>query len=189
MRPALVAALLVACGGRASTPPAAAPVANEVAPAAEDPPAEEAQTAAGVSGTFAPGQPAAVFFRPGSAELLAESEPYLRQVVEYLAARPAITLLRIEVHTDARGSSAHNVRLSGERALAIARWLVAAGVDCLRLIPVGFGETRPIAAGDTAEGRAMNRRTVFVNAALKGKPIGGMPVDGGGIVGGDPCTP
>jgi len=26
-----------------------------------------------------------------------------------------------------------------------------------------------------------------VNAALRGKPIGGMPVDGGGKVAGDPC--
>jgi OOP family OmpA-OmpF porin len=38
------------------------------------------------------------------------------------------------------------------------------------------------------EGRAQNRRTLFVNAALRGRPIGGMPVDGGGRVGGDPCA-
>jgi len=31
-------------------------------------------------------------------------------------------------------------------------------------------------------------RTLFVNAALRGKAIGGMPVDGNGQVAGDPCA-
>ena len=39
----------------------------------------------------------------------------------------------------------------------------------------------------TDDEKAQNRRTSFVNASLKGKPIGGMPVDGGGKVSGDPC--
>jgi OOP family OmpA-OmpF porin len=39
----------------------------------------------------------------------------------------------------------------------------------------------------TADEKTQNRRVAFVNAALDGRPIGGMPVDGGGKVGGDPC--
>ncbi|MCX5748100.1 MAG: hypothetical protein NT062_37045 [Proteobacteria bacterium] len=39
----------------------------------------------------------------------------------------------------------------------------------------------------TAEGRAANRRSEFVNAALRGRAIGGMPADGGGADAGDVC--
>ena len=39
-----------------------------------------------------------------------------------------------------------------------------------------------------ADGRAQNRRVAFVNAALRGRPIGGMPIDGGGKVAGDLCS-
>ena len=53
---------------------------------------------------------------------------------------------------------------------------------------MAFGGHKPIAANDTFEGREMNRRTVFANAALKGQPIGGMPVDGGGKVVASPCA-
>ncbi|MBP6608828.1 MAG: carboxypeptidase regulatory-like domain-containing protein, partial [Deltaproteobacteria bacterium] len=38
------------------------------------------------------------------------------------------------------------------------------------------------------DGRAQNRRVAFVNAALRGRPIGGMPIDGGGKVAGDLCS-
>jgi OOP family OmpA-OmpF porin len=64
---------------------------------------------------------------------------------------------------------------------------VAKGIKCTRLIAVGFGATKPVAANDTPENKAQNRRIAFVNAALKGRPIGGMSVDGGGKIAGDPC--
>jgi OOP family OmpA-OmpF porin len=62
------------------------------------------------------------------------------------------------------------------------------GVDCKRLLPVGFGETRPIASNKTAEGRAKNRRTDFVNAAIAGKAIDVTALDAGGVAAGDPCS-
>ena len=42
-------------------------------------------------------------------------------------------------------------------------------------------------AENAPEGKEANRRTWFVNAELKGKAIGGGPVDGGGKNAGDPC--
>lgn len=62
------------------------------------------------------------------------------------------------------------------------------GADCKRLIAVGFGSTKPVADNNTAEGKAANRRVSFINAALRSRPIGGMPVDGGGKVAGDICN-
>jgi OOP family OmpA-OmpF porin len=131
--------------------------------------------------------PGPVWFETNSDKLKPESEPTLAHVEAYLRAKDYITLLRIEVHSDAQGNSAHNQALTEKRAFAVGRALVARGINCQRLIAVGFGETKPIASNTTAEGRAQNRRTVFVNAALRGKPIGGAPVDGGGKVAGDLC--
>jgi OmpA-OmpF porin, OOP family len=131
--------------------------------------------------------PGPVMFEAGSDKLKAESDPVLAHVEAYLKAKPYITLLRIEVHSDGQGSAQHNQTLTEKRALAVGRALVARGISCQRLIAVGFGETKPLAPNTTPEGRAQNRRTVFVNAALKGRPIGGAPVDGGGKVAGDLC--
>jgi OmpA-OmpF porin, OOP family len=131
--------------------------------------------------------PGPVVFETGKDTLKPESDEVLAIVEGYLKDKPEITLLRIEGHTDSDGNDADNQKLSELRALAVARWLVAKGTDCKRLIAVGFGETKPVAANDTPENKAQNRRTAFVNAALRGKPIGGMPVDGGGKNAGDPC--
>jgi OOP family OmpA-OmpF porin len=131
--------------------------------------------------------PAPVIYETGKETLSAEGTAALDHVAGYLAAKDYITLLRVEVHTDSDGDDAANQALSEKRAFAVTKALVAKGVDCKRLIPVGFGETKPVAPNDTPENKAQNRRTVFANAALRGKPIGGMPVDGGGKVAGDPC--
>jgi OOP family OmpA-OmpF porin len=114
----------------------------------------------------------------------------LEVVASYLQAKPEITLLRIEGHTDNDGQAAGNQTLSEKRAMAVAKWLTVRGEKCDRLLPVGFGQMKPIAGSvdkQTPDEKNQNRRVAFVNAALKGKPIGGMPVDGGGKVAGDPC--
>lgn len=131
--------------------------------------------------------PGPVLYLTGRDTLSPESQRPLSALRDLLKSHPDVTLLRIEVHTDDRGAAQVNQKLSEARALAVARWLVAAGVDCRRLIPVGFGSARPLARDETAEARAKNRRTAFAVAALRGRPVGGMPVDGGGRVSGDPC--
>lgn len=131
--------------------------------------------------------PGPVVFESGKAILKPESDAVLDIVRQYLEAKPAITLLRIEGHTDNVGVPADNQRLSELRSMAVAQWLIAKGVSCKRLLPVGFGQDKPVADNTKPEGREQNRRTAFVNAELKGKAIGGMPVDGGGKVAGDPC--
>lgn len=131
--------------------------------------------------------PGPVVFETGKDILKPESDEVLIIVKKYLDAKPEITLLRIEGHTDSDGDDKANQTLSELRAVAVARWLVAKGTDCKRLLPVGFGETKSIAPNDTPENKAQNRRTAFVNAALKGNAIGGMPLDGGGKIAGDPC--
>ncbi len=122
-----------------------------------------------------------------SAADLKDSDDAIAYVKGYLDSKSYVSTLRIEVHSDAQGAEEFNQRMSEKRALAVAKALVAKGVDCKRLLPVGFGSTKPVADNKTADGRAQNRRTWFFNAALRGKAIGGMPTDGGGKVAGDPC--
>ena len=67
----------------------------------------------------------------------------------------------VEGHTDASGDPASNQMLSEARAAAVVGYLVAAGISRGRLSAVGWGETRPVADNDTAEGRKQNRRIEF----------------------------
>ena len=131
--------------------------------------------------------PDPMLFETGSDTIKPESAPALEHVLAYLGDKTYISLMRVEVHSDSQGNADYNQALSEKRALAVARALVGKGVDCKRLIPVGFGDSKPVAPNDTADGRAQNRRTVFANAMLRGRAIGGMPVDGGGRIAGDPC--
>lgn len=133
--------------------------------------------------------PGAIVYKTGSAELDPVSEPVLEMVKQYLDAKTKVTLLRIEGHTDDVGDDKSNLELSAKRSQTVAKWLVGKGVDCKRLLPVGFGETKPVADNKTPEGKAQNRRTDFINAALGGKAIGGMPLDGSAPKSMDACAP
>jgi outer membrane protein OmpA-like peptidoglycan-associated protein len=68
------------------------------------------------------------------------------------------TYVEVSGHTDSQGATEFNQRLSQDRATSVAGILVQNGVNGGRLIPAGFGETRPIASNATNNGRALNRR-------------------------------
>jgi OOP family OmpA-OmpF porin len=132
--------------------------------------------------------PGAIVFETGSDRINPVSDIVLELVADYLQAKQEVTLLRIEGHTDSDGNPGANQTLSEKRAMAVAHWLTdQGGVACNRLIPVGFGDTKPIASNSTADGKALNRRVAFVNAAVNGRAIGGMAATGHGHVAGDPC--
>jgi OmpA-OmpF porin, OOP family len=129
-----------------------------------------------------------VMFDDDKATLKRESDATLEIVYQYLLENQQVTKLRIEGHTDASPDEARDKTLSMERAMAVAQWLVGKGIDCHRLVPVGFGKTRlKVDPERTAEDKAQNRRVEFVNAQLDGKAIGGLPLDGGGTLAGAPC--
>jgi len=69
----------------------------------------------------------------------------------------------VEGHTDSFGSDASNYDLSQRRADAVRAYLLSdTGLADYRIAATGYGETRPIATNETAEGRAKNRRIDFV---------------------------
>ena len=126
-------------------------------------------------------------FKTGSAELLPESDEALLIIKKYLEDKKYITLLRVEAHTDNDDNTEANQLLSQKRAAAVCQKLISLGVSCVRLLPVGFGGSKPVADNSTPEGKAQNRRISFMNATENGKAIGGMPTDGGGKIAENPC--
>ena len=108
-------------------------------------------------------------FRFGLADLDPVSDPILDAVLKVTQAHAEITMIRIEGHTDNKGSAALNKKLSNDRAAAVASWLVKHGVDRSHLTSVGFGMGNPIDSNSTEAGRANNRRVEF-HIAGEGKP-------------------
>ncbi|MFQ5667156.1 MAG: OmpA family protein, partial [Candidatus Binatia bacterium] len=86
-----------------------------------------------------------------------DSRPLLDEAVALLQENPRV-LISVEGHTDAVGTELYNERLSVRRAEAVFRYLVNHGVAPERMQVVGYGESRPLAANTTAQGRAQNRR-------------------------------
>jgi OmpA-OmpF porin, OOP family len=129
----------------------------------------------------------AVLFETGSAKLKRESIAALEIIKQYLTDKPYISQLRVESHTYGGGDAAGQT-LSEKRALAVCEKLIELGVDCKRLIAVGFGDTKPLFDPRTAAAGAGNVRIEYYNVALRGHVIGGMPVDGGGKVAGELCN-
>lgn len=102
-----------------------------------------------------------IHFEFASSSIRSISYPILDDVAELLKRNPQITKVQVEGHTDWIGSDAYNLRLSQRRAQSVVDYLVNHGVSRDRLIPVGYGESKPIADNNTDEGRAKNRRTEF----------------------------
>lgn len=98
-----------------------------------------------------------VQFATGKAALKPESYARLDAVVEYMTHKKDA---RIEIsgHTDTTGKKSANKKLSQQRADAVRDYLVSKGVDADRIKAVGYGDEKPIAPNDTAEGRQKNRR-------------------------------
>jgi len=96
-------------------------------------------------------------FEVGSAQLTPEARDALAPIARLLADFRS-SFVSVHGHTDATGDEAQNLRLSQQRAAAVARLLVSAGVARERLLVVGHGQSRPIDSNDSDEGRQRNRR-------------------------------
>jgi OOP family OmpA-OmpF porin len=102
-----------------------------------------------------------VNFDTNSAKLKSESTTILDQAVAVLNEQAAVSV-RVEGHTDSRGSDAYNQVLSEKRAKSVMSYLVSKGIAASRLTSAGFGESKPVAPNDTPANMAKNRRVDLV---------------------------
>ena len=96
-------------------------------------------------------------FKPDSAELLDSEKQRLSQIAEILKTVPSAKLL-VEGHTASTGNQTGEMKLSIERANAIASSLIKLGIPSENFICRGLGGSKPVSDNKTAEGKAKNRR-------------------------------
>ncbi len=113
-----------------------------------------------------------ILFPSASAQLSPTANDVIQRLAKTLA--PFKNLIRVEGYTDNRPIKTlafySNWELSAARAASVVRVLANGGVDPARLAVIGYGETRPRAGNDTAEGRDKNRRVVMVILSTDAKP-------------------
>jgi len=102
----------------------------------------------------------AINFESGSANLLRSSRPILHF---FAAVYRNCSQFQVTIagHTDSQGNAGFNQKLSENRAISVAQYLVEIGVPGENLKVVGYGEARPLASNDTALKRGRNRRIEF----------------------------
>jgi outer membrane protein OmpA-like peptidoglycan-associated protein len=106
-----------------------------------------------------------VEFETKSFELTPKGVTLLDEILFAIRKAPEVRL-KIAGHTDSRGSDEENQQLSEDRAQAVLLYLVNAGESRDRFDIIGYGEDDPADTNETKEGRARNRRIVFI--ALEG---------------------
>jgi outer membrane protein OmpA-like peptidoglycan-associated protein len=102
-----------------------------------------------------------IYFETDLYALKPESKSIIEDFKEFLSDNPKIKVT-IQGFTDDVGNDDYNLALSENRAKSVYEFLITLGIDKNRLTYKGYGESMPVAPNTTAEGRAKNRRTVFV---------------------------
>jgi len=109
-----------------------------------------------------------ILFDSGKAEVKAGGLEILGKVISILKGVNDKSI-RIEGHTDnvqIVGALAKryptNWELSAARAINVTRYLQDQGIDTGQLAAVAYGEWKPVATNDTAEGKAKNRRIEII---------------------------
>jgi len=99
-----------------------------------------------------------ILFHTNSYELQPISLIELNTVLQLLRDNPTLRL-RVNGHTDNKGSQTINQPLSSNRAKSVVDYLTKNGIERERLEWKGFGDSQPVAPNTTEDGRALNRRT------------------------------
>jgi peptidoglycan-associated lipoprotein len=96
------------------------------------------------------------YFDFDSSALRPESREALDAHVELLKTNDRT--VRLEGHTDERGTREYNMALGERRANAVRDYLVVNGIDSYRIETVSYGEERPVAYGSGESSWSQNRR-------------------------------
>ncbi len=101
-----------------------------------------------------------IYYDYDSDVLRDDARATLDEKLRVLNANPSARL-RIEGHTDERGSDEYNLALGRRRADQAKRYLADRGIDASRIETMSFGRERPAVSGSNEEAWAQNRRGEF----------------------------
>ena len=101
-----------------------------------------------------------IYFGKEKFELQATSWKQLDQLAAMLQENHELKV-KIAGHTDSKGDEEVNMNLSINRADAVKKYLIDAGVAHHRIKSVGYGEHKPAETNETEEGKEKNRRVTF----------------------------
>jgi peptidoglycan-associated lipoprotein len=102
-----------------------------------------------------------IYFDFDSSEIKGEGTDIVAAHAKYLAKNGGMKI-RLEGHTDERGSREYNIGLGERRAQAVRRALLLQGAAEGQISTVSYGEERPAAAGSDEAAWAKNRRVEIV---------------------------
>jgi outer membrane protein OmpA-like peptidoglycan-associated protein len=99
-----------------------------------------------------------IHFDVDKATIKPQSEPVIAQIAQVMQQNKSWRF-RVEGHTDSDGGEAHNKVLSQQRAESVVNDLIKRyHIARTRLVPAGYGYSKPVAPNTTAAGKALNRR-------------------------------
>ena len=104
-----------------------------------------------------------IYFDYDSSEIRSEYIQVVTAHAAYLVKYPNAKV-RLEGHTDERGSREYNIGLGERRAQAVRRALQLQGATEAQIATVSYGEERPAVAGGEEQALAQNRRVEIVHA-------------------------
>lgn len=102
-----------------------------------------------------------IHFEFDKSRILPEGQEILKRKAAWLRAHPEVKVVVIEGHCDERGTSEYNMALGDRRAQSAKRFLVDLGIKAARLVPISYGEERPVDPRSNEEAWAKNRRAHF----------------------------
>jgi outer membrane protein OmpA-like peptidoglycan-associated protein len=103
-----------------------------------------------------------IYFDTGKSEIKPESDAAISEIANLLKNNAALNIYVVG-HTDNVGSFDSNMRLSKDRADAVAKALTSKyGIAATRLKSYGVASLSPVASNDTEDGKAKNRRVELV---------------------------
>ncbi|WP_339799697.1 peptidoglycan-associated lipoprotein Pal [uncultured Marinobacter sp.] len=101
------------------------------------------------------------YFDFDTAEIKPEARDVLAAHARYLANNPGRSV-RLEGHTDERGTGEYNMALGERRANAVQRFMVVNGASREQIETVSYGEEKPAVMGSGESSWAQNRRVELV---------------------------
>lgn len=157
--------LLAGCPKKPQTLPDAQPT-EEVGGATTEGASSGSVSGSGLSGDAAALEAARsagviVYFDYDRAEIKPEFVPVVAAHAKYLNGN-AQRKVRLEGHSDERGSREYNIGLGERRAQAVRRALMLQGVTENQITTVSYGEERPAVQGSDESAYGKNRRVELV---------------------------